>query len=169
MDHHGTVVDAVALAQRGTDDEYRTQVGACLHDRPDRVVRSLEQRVLQEQVVDRVAGQAQLGEERHRDAFVVTAAGLCQDGLRVGPGVADGDRQRAGGDPREPVRVGRFEVHTHSVTERVPRMGGVHPPVARTLSRRNDVTSTRTTPGAHTEAEWSVLRELLAERGADLL
>ncbi len=120
VDHHRTVVDPVALAQWGSDDEHGTQVGARLDDRRDRPVDRLEQRVLQEQVVDRVAGQAQLGEERHRDALVVTAARLGKDRLRVGGGVGDRDRQGAGGDPREPVRVGRFEVHTHSVTEQVP-------------------------------------------------
>ena len=59
------------MPQWGAHDDEGEQLGGGLGDGDDGVVDGLEQDVLQEQVVDGVAGQRQLGEERHRDALVV--------------------------------------------------------------------------------------------------
>ena len=71
----------------------------------------VQQRVLQHEVLDGVAAEAQLWEDRDRDALVVAAPGLGQHRLGVRCGVGDGDRQRAGGDAREPMGVGGGEIH----------------------------------------------------------
>ena len=62
---------------------------ARLDDRRDRPLDGVEQGVLHHQVVDRVAGQAQLGEDRDGDALVVAVARLGQHRLRVGGRVGD--------------------------------------------------------------------------------
>ena len=67
VDHDRAVVDPVALHERRADDEHRQQVGARLDDLGERLLHRVEQRVLEEEVVDGVAAQAQLGEHRHRD------------------------------------------------------------------------------------------------------
>ena len=67
VDHHGAVEHPRALHQRRTDHEHRHQVGTRRDDLGDRRAHAREQRVLQDQVVDRVAAQAQLREHRHRD------------------------------------------------------------------------------------------------------
>ena len=82
------------------------------------VLDGLEQRVLQEQVVDGVAGEAQLGEDRHGDPSSWQARACASTGARVGGGVGDRDRHRAGRDPGEPVGVGGVEVHAWSLATR---------------------------------------------------
>ena len=77
MDDDRAVVDPVAVhaaaRRRRAPAAGRRDAATIVGDRRlDRV----EQGVLQEQVVDRVAGQAQLGEDRHRDAVVVAGARL---------------------------------------------------------------------------------------------
>ena len=74
VDDDAAVVDAGALLERGADDEHGPQVGGGLGDPGERVVDGVEERVLQEQVVDGVAGEAQLGEDRERHALVVEVA-----------------------------------------------------------------------------------------------
>ena len=72
MDHDRAVVDPVAVhaaGRRRRAPGSRSALASTIV--VDRRVHALEQGVLQEQVVDRVAGQAQLGEDRDRDALVV--------------------------------------------------------------------------------------------------
>src|SRR3546814_8437076 len=52
--------------------------------RADRGMHGIEQRPLQDEVVDGVAAQAQLGEDRHRDPLVGALAGLRDHLARVG-------------------------------------------------------------------------------------
>ena len=55
MDHHGRVVEAVAPAQRRPDDQHRQEVAAAVDQRQHRGLDGVEQRRLEEQVVERVA------------------------------------------------------------------------------------------------------------------
>ena len=75
MDDDRAVEHPGAVHERRADHEHRQQVGRRGDDLGDRVLDRVEQRVLQEQVVDRVAAQAQLGEDRDRDAVVVSRRG----------------------------------------------------------------------------------------------
>ena len=105
------VVDAVALHERGADDQRGHQVRARGDDLGDRLLDGGEQCVLEEEVVDGVAGQAELGEDRHRDAVVVAGVGLLDHLGGVGGRVGQVHRHRAGGDAGEALGVGRVEVH----------------------------------------------------------
>ena len=74
VDHHRGVVDPVAVAQRRADDQHRQQVGGRGHQVVQRPSTASSRRVLQQDVVDRVAGQRQLREHRQRDTVVVAVA-----------------------------------------------------------------------------------------------
>ena len=121
MDDDRAVEDPGAVHQRGADHDHRAQVGAGRDDLVDRREHALEQGVLEEQVVDRVAAQRQLGEHRHRDAVLVAGPRLREHRRGVGRRVRDRDRHRAGRDPGEPVRIGRVEVHTSTLFRRPVR------------------------------------------------
>ena len=97
MHHHGAVVDPQPLADRRTHDEHGSQVTARLDELTDGDLYGLEQGVLQEQVVDRVAGESQLGEDRDGDAVVVarraSASTVCA--LACGSAIFTGTVQAA--------------------------------------------------------------------------
>ena len=54
VDDHGAVVQAAVVPERGAHDEHRLEVAPCLGDGSARV-HALAQRLLQEQVLERVA------------------------------------------------------------------------------------------------------------------
>ena len=116
VDDDRAVVDPVAVAQRRADDEHRQQLARGGDDGLQRGLDAVEHRVLQHEVLDRVARQAQLGEHGHRDAVLVAGAREPQDGFRVRGRVGDRHAPRAGGHAREPVLVERAEVHPRSLT-----------------------------------------------------
>ena len=111
VDDDGAVVDPVAVAQRRADHDQRQQVRGALDDGGERALDVVEHGVLQHEVLERVAGQRHLGEERHDDALLRALARAAQHHLRVGGRIGDGHAARAGGDACEPVLVDRAEVH----------------------------------------------------------
>ena len=111
VDHDGGVVDAMTVTQRCADDQHGQQLGGCRDDLDQRLLDGVEQRVLQQDVLDRVAGQRQLREDRQRDAVVVAGAGQPQHRLRVRRRVGDRRVMGASGHPHEPVPVSAIEVH----------------------------------------------------------
>ncbi len=111
VDHHGAVEQPVAVPQRRTDHEHRQQVGGRLDQQAEGLDHLVEHRVLQEEVLDRVAGQGQLGKDRDRGALLRAGPRLGEDALGVRRGVRERDRHRAGGHAGEPMAVGRGEVH----------------------------------------------------------
>jgi hypothetical protein len=114
-DHDGRVEHPAAAHHRRPDDEDGPQVGGGHRDVLDRRLDRLQQGVLQEQVVDRVAREAQLREHRDRDALLMARAGLLEHGTGVGGRVGRSDRDRHGRNPGEPVGVGGVEVHVGSL------------------------------------------------------
>ena len=111
VDDHGTVEHPGAVHERRPDHDHRQQVDAGGHDVLDRGLHGGQQRVLQQQVVDRIAAQRKLREDRHRDPVLVAGPDLLQDDVRVPSRVRDRDRHRARGHPREPLRICRVEIH----------------------------------------------------------
>ncbi len=111
VDDDRGVVDAVAVPQRGADDEDGQQVPAALDHGAQGDLDGVQQRVLQQQVLDRVAGQGQLGEHRHGDAVLVAGPALAEDVLRVRRRVGQRGALRARGHARETVPVDRGEPH----------------------------------------------------------
>ena len=78
VDDDRAVVDPVAVLERRADHDHRQQVGGGLDELGDRRTHRREEGVLQEQVVDGVAGQAELGEHRDRHALLVQRADLLE-------------------------------------------------------------------------------------------
>ena len=111
VDDDGAVVDAVAVAQRRTEHEQRQEVGGALDHRGQRALDVVEHRILQHQVLERVARQRHLREQRHRDALVRALPGRPQHHLGVEDRVGDRHAAGAGGDAGEAVLVDRFEAH----------------------------------------------------------
>ncbi len=114
VDDDRAVVEPRAPLERRPDDDDGPQAGGRLGDPSDGVVDRVEEGVLQQEVVDRIPRQPELGEDRERDAVVVQLAHLGDDGVGVALRVGEGDRQRAGRDAREALGVGAVEVHGHS-------------------------------------------------------
>ena len=128
--HHGAVEDPAAGAQRGAEREHGAQVRRRRHDRLERGLDAVEHRVLEQQVLDRVARQAQLREQRDGDALLLARPGLAQHRLGVRARVGDRDALRAGGDAGEAVLVDAVEVHARASPTRIvavvsgrPRVG----------------------------------------------
>jgi hypothetical protein len=116
----GGVQQAAPDQQRRADDEHGAELEAGLPDARERVEHRLQEDVLHEQVVDRVAAQAELGEHRDGDPVVVQLPCLVQDHRGVRGRVGDGDGDGAGRHPGEPVGVGVVEVHGSSLWMRAP-------------------------------------------------
>ena len=107
----GAVVEPVAVLQRGTDDDDRKQVDARADHVHQGLIHRVEQWLLQQQVVDGIAAEAQLGEHGDRGALVVALPRQVDRALGVGRGVGDGHWQGARGDPGEPLVVGAQKLH----------------------------------------------------------
>ncbi len=74
MDHDRAVVEAVAVAQRRTHHEHREELFGCRHQRRDGRLDRVEHGILHHEIVDRVPGEAQLGEHGHGDGVGVALA-----------------------------------------------------------------------------------------------
>ena len=110
MDHHRGVEQPELGVQRRADDDHRRQRGAGVRDPFDRLDHGVGQRLLVQQVVDRVAGDAQLREDHQRGVGVRGARGQRERPLGVVVGIADPDVRDRGGHAREAVPVERVEV-----------------------------------------------------------
>jgi len=105
VEHDGAVVEAGPAADRGSHDDDRAQLGRCLCQVDDRGVDGIEEDVLEEQVVDGVAGERELWEEGDVDAVVMEGLHLLRDPRRVGCRVRHRHRHRARGDAGEAMGV----------------------------------------------------------------
>ena len=119
MDHDGGVVDPVLITQGCADDQHRHQFGRGHDDIEQRVLDRVEQSILQQNVLDRVAGQRQLREDRQRSAVVVAGPGDSQHRLSVYDGVRDGRVVRARSHPHKSLAVRRVEIHASLLPENV--------------------------------------------------
>ena len=95
------------------EQEHRTQRFRHVHEARKLGFDSVQQRVLQQQVVDRIRGQAKLGEEHQIDVARLAVVHHRQRLGRVGGGIADLDARRAGGDTDEALPVQREEFVGH--------------------------------------------------------
>ncbi|MET3866529.1 hypothetical protein ABIC20_003838 [Methylobacterium radiotolerans] len=105
LDGERAVVDAVSPAQGRADEQQRPEIGR-FGDHPgcgglDRV----EQRLLQEQVLDRVGREAELGEDRQRRPRIVAGPGEVEDDVGVALGLGRMAAAGAGRDPGETVAI----------------------------------------------------------------
>ncbi len=111
VDDRRHVVDAVTVPDRQPDDQDGQQVGRRRDDLAQGRLGLVEQRVLQEDVLDRVARERELRVDDEPDPLLSASPRGDQHGTRVGRWIPDGRMQGRGGDPQEPVAVEGAEVH----------------------------------------------------------
>ena len=111
VDHEADVEDAVLRPQRPADDDHRQQLAAGGDELLDGVEHRVGQRVLLEEVVDRVRREPELGEDDDRRALVRRARGEPERALEVEDGLGRAQVRHRGGHAREPVAVERVEGH----------------------------------------------------------
>ncbi len=110
MDYDGGVEQAALGPQRRAHHQDGPQTGAVRDDPLDRVVHPVKQRMLMQEVVDRVGGQPELGEDHQRRAGIVRLSRERDRVLRVVLGLRDPN-----------VRHGRRHAHEVVAVERVKR------------------------------------------------
>ncbi len=109
MDDASRVVEARTVPERGADDQDRQEVPRGRDHAGERDLDGVEQHVLEEQVLDRVTGQAELGEDRDRDAPFAAAPRRREDRLGVRGRVRDAGPDHAGRHTGEAVAIDRRE------------------------------------------------------------
>ena len=112
MDRDGGVEQAAAMHQRRAHDQHRQERGRLLGDVPDCLFDRVQKDVLLQQVLDRVAGYAEFGEDCDGHALLVAGSGDAQDGGGVGRRVGHCAVRHAGGDAGETVAVDRAEIQS---------------------------------------------------------
>ena len=70
---------------------------------------------MQQDVLDGITGQRQLGEDRQGDTVLVALAGQPQHRGGIGRGITDRGVMGARGDADKPVVISRIEVHRPSI------------------------------------------------------
>ncbi len=83
----------------------------CRRDPMDRGLDRVEQRVLQQQVLDRIARKAEFREHREPDASAMAGGGRREDRLGIAGRIGDAGLDRSGRDPQEAVGIDRSEHH----------------------------------------------------------
>ena len=104
-DDHGAVVQALVAPHRRADDEGARELARRRHEVGDRALHAVEQRLLQEEVVDRVGRQPELGEQHEVDRAFLAFAQEFQSLAGITRGIADGDPRRARGDPHHALAM----------------------------------------------------------------
>ena len=112
---HRAVEHPGAVHERRPHDDDRQQVGGRCGQLLDGRLDLGQQGVLEQQVVDGVAAQGELGEDRHGHALVMAGAHLGQHRGEIGPRVGHRHRHRARGHAGEALGVRRGEVHARSL------------------------------------------------------
>ena len=114
-DRQRAIVEPSRTPQRRAYQQDRRQTGACGRDVRDGVLDGVEERGLQEEVVDGVGGDAELGKDRQVHPRRIRAPGLLEDGVAV---VADVGRAHARRACRHPDEA--MPVHGHEVLAALP-------------------------------------------------
>ena len=123
VDGDSAIVEAAVADDCGAEEQERLQVGAGVADGADCVERRALLRRLQVQVVDRVAGEVEFGEDDHVATLGIGGAGERDRGPRVRRGVADAGGRGGARDADHALAVEREEGMGHAGG--VTRGGGV--------------------------------------------
>ena len=112
MDDERRIVEPAGMAQRRAHDQHGQQLSRGLDQTANRLFHRIQHRILEQQILDRIAGQGQFREHRHRHAALVAIARGGQHGI----GIAGRIRQRrldgAGGHTGEPLGVKGIKFHS---------------------------------------------------------
>ena len=101
MDDDRGVVEPARHAERGAHDQDGKEIGRCRHDLGDRPLDLVEQRVLQQQILDGVGRQPELREHHDGGLSLVALAGQPQRLGEVVGGVGDAGPRHAARNPHE--------------------------------------------------------------------
>jgi hypothetical protein len=105
LDHDSAIVERAAHANWRAHYEDREKAFAFSFEPSQRSVDRIEQRILEQEVVDGVAGERKLWRQQHGRLGLVRFAPERQNTLGVCHGICRRDDRRAGGDAHEAVRV----------------------------------------------------------------
>ena len=111
LHRHGAIVDAAAVSERRSEEGESAQRRRFLDDPRDRLHHAVEQRVLQQEIIDRVGRERELGEHQNGHAALVARSQHPQDRRGIGGGVSDRDACSAGGNAREAMAIDGVELH----------------------------------------------------------
>ena len=120
MDNDGAVVQPVTAAQRSTDHDHGKHIGGDLTQGFDGVKDGIKYSVLQEEIVDLITSEAQLGEHGDGHRFGGKLGDCAHDLGDIGGRIGDVHGGGAGGDASEPLVVAGVEIAVHpaSLAER---------------------------------------------------
>ncbi len=128
VNDHGGVEQATLALKRTADDDHREQRSAGFNDPRQRVAHGGEQSLLVVKILDRVAGEAELREERQPGARLRGPLGQVDSPLGVELRLGDPDVRNRGGHPDEAVPIqraerGRVGAHRSSIAGKVRENG----------------------------------------------
>ena len=137
MNNERTVVELTLGPERGADRDHRKPVAARGDQAVDFALDRVEQRVLEQQIVDRIGRETEFGEYHQRHPRRVALGEEGKHGVGVAPRLANRNPRHAGADPGELVSVGRKKrghrrryargrrIHCIWAVDRVGGRGGV--------------------------------------------
>ena len=105
MDDDRGVVEPAVRPERSADDQHRVELARGLDEPGDRALDLVEERILQQQVVDRVGREPELGEDHQDGAGPVAFLGQPQRLRKVVGGVGHPGSRHAAGYAGELVRI----------------------------------------------------------------
>ena len=136
MDHDRGVVEPVRHAQRRADHQHREQRLRGLDDLGDQFLDLVEQRILQQQILDRVGRQSQLGKDHDRRTGLVALGGKPERLAKIVGGVGDPRARHAAGDAHELVGVERIKIGDQGIVSAAVMDAARIEPAPASLSRQ---------------------------------
>ena len=127
VDHHGGVIELAMGSQRGADDQHRKQLLRSLDQLPDPALHRSQQRILEQQILDGVGGQAELREHHEGSLGGIASRGKPHGLQEIEVRVTDFGPRDARGEPDEIVVVERMKSRAHGMDLGAPsRATSVH-------------------------------------------
>jgi len=119
VDHHRRVEEPTFTAQRRPDDQHRVEVARSRDNLRHCGLHPVEQRILQQQIVDGLGRQPQFGKQHHTDVARMPRRRQLQMGTCGEDRIGNPPVRLAGGDTQEAMAVHAVETsHPDPTTER---------------------------------------------------
>ncbi|CRH74135.1 Uncharacterised protein [Chlamydia trachomatis] len=114
MDRYRAVVEGAVIANRGTNDEDRQQILRLSSNAMQSLSHFIQHDILKQQIINGVAGNAQLGKDCCGNALGIKLASSVNDLARVSKRLSGMNRNRHRSNAREALIVKRMEVQLSS-------------------------------------------------------